>query len=106
MVWADCFHPFEDPRSVGKTRPMILVRREGGHWMAMGLTTKPKYRNGAPRTPIPDPPALGLNRRGFLWGHRLTRISVLDVRAHIGWATEQVQELIERQTHPPAKKAA
>jgi hypothetical protein len=105
VVWANCFHPFEDPRSAGKPRPMILVRREGGQWMAMGLTTKRTYRLGRPRTPIPDPAALGLTAQVFLWGHRLTRICVLDVRAHIGWATEEVQELIERQIALPTKTA-
>jgi hypothetical protein len=84
---------------------MILLHRESGHWMAMGLTTNPKYRNGQPRTPIPDPAALGLTPQGFLWG-RLTRISVLDVRAHFGWVTGEVLELIERQIHFPTRKAA
>jgi hypothetical protein len=85
---------------------MILWRREGGHWWAMGLTTKPAYRDGRPRTPIPDPAALGLSGPGYLWGCRLTRISVIDVRAHIGWATREVQELVDRQISLPAKKAA
>ena len=85
---------------------MILVYRESGHWMGMGLTTKPNYRDGQPRTPIPDPAALGLTGQGFLWGRRLTRISVLDLRAHIGWSTEEVQELVKRQVHLPAKEVA
>jgi hypothetical protein len=49
---------------------------------------------------------LGLACQGFLWGCRLTRISVIDVRAHIGWATREVQDLVDRQISLPAKKAA
>jgi hypothetical protein len=87
---------------------MILVRREDGYSMAMGLTTKPVTGTASPArwSPVPDPAALGLTGQGFLWGHRLTRISVLDVRAHIGGATEEVQELIECQIHLPTKKAS
>lgn len=32
------------------------------------------------------PTAVGLNGAGYLWGERLTRISVLDFRQHLGWA--------------------
>lgn len=96
VVTARCFNRLENASSVGKVRPMILVRREGSHWWAMGLTRKASYRDGRSRTPIPDPAPLGLTGHGFLWG-RLTRISVLDVDAHVGWATDEVWELIERQ---------
>ena len=96
VVLANCLHPFEDPRSTGKIRPMILDHRAGSQWMAMGLTTNPAYRNGQPRTPIPNPAALGLTGPGYLWGPRLTRISGLDLYYHLGWATEEVLALIER----------
>jgi hypothetical protein len=96
VVLANCMHPFEDPRSTGKVRPMILDHRDGGQWMAMGLTTNPAYRTGQPRMPIPNPAALGLIGQGYFWGPRLTRISALDLYFHIGWATEEVLKLIER----------
>ena len=95
VVLANCLHPFEDPSSTGKVRPMILDHRAGSQWMAMGLTTKPAYRNGQPRTPIPNPAALGLTGPGYLWGPRLTRISALDLYYHLGWATEEVLALIK-----------
>lgn len=90
-------HPFEDPQSLGKLRPMILLGcRDGCQWKTMGLTTNPTYLDGRPRTPIPNPAELGLTGQGFLWGSRLTRISVLDLYAHIGWASKEVLELIDR----------
>jgi hypothetical protein len=95
VVLANFMHPFEDPWSAGKVRPGILMDQIGGQWMAMGLTTKPAYRNGQPRTPIPNPAAVGLTGPGYLWGPRLTRISALDLYYHLGWATDEVLALIK-----------
>jgi hypothetical protein len=106
VVLARCFNPHENPRSRGKVRPMVLWRREGGHWLAMGLTRKSSYdTTGQPRTPIPDPAALGLDGQGFLWSNRLTRISVIDVLCHLGWATDDMMELIDRQIGPSEEAA-
>jgi hypothetical protein len=71
----------------------------------MGLTRKSNYLGGRARTPIPDPAALGLDGQGFLWGNRLTPISVIDVLCHLGWATGEVMEVIERQIGPTEEAA-
>lgn len=84
VVLAAVRNPFENPNSKGKYRPFVLVRRRGGHWCGMGLTTKPRYANGVPRVAIPDPLAVGLQRQGFLWGDRLTNVCVLDLRNVLG----------------------
>lgn len=83
VVLAAVHNPIENPHSKGKLRPFVLVRRSGGHWVGMGLTTKPTYANGDPRVAIPDPTGVGLHRPGFLWGDRLTKVCVLDLRAII-----------------------
>jgi hypothetical protein len=94
VVWANCGHPLEDGISTGKWRPMVLVRRSGGHWVAVGLTTNPRFMDGQARTPIPNPRWAGLSGPGYIWGENLTRISVLDIGDHIGWAHPQLIEAI------------
>jgi len=84
IVVAAVLNPIENPNSRGKSRPFVLVRRDGGHWAGMGLTTNPCYASGAPRVAIPSPAAVGLLRPGFLWGDRLTNVSVLDIGPVIG----------------------
>lgn len=69
----------------GKARPVVLVRRENGYWQCMLLTTNATYRDGTPRIPVPDCRAVGLSGPGYLWGNRLRRVSVLDLRLHVGW---------------------
>jgi hypothetical protein len=86
VVIAEVSNPLENPACTGKPRPVVLVRRERGHWLVMGLTSKATYRDGVPRVPVPNARAVGLHGPGYLWGSRLTRISVLDLRIHIGWA--------------------
>lgn len=49
------------------------------------MTTRATYQDGHPRTRIPVPGAVGLRRPGYLWGDRLTGISVMDVDGHVGW---------------------
>ena len=94
IVLADCRNSLEDRNSTGKLRPMVVIRREEGHVRAVGLTTNPAFRNGVPRVAIPNPQAVGLYKPGFLWGDRVTRVHVLDVEKHIGWADEALVDAI------------
>jgi hypothetical protein len=96
IVWANCGHPLEDNSSAGKWRPMVLVRRTDAHWAAVGLTTNPRFGDGSGRPPVPNPRWAGLRGAGYLWGENLTRISILDIGDHIGWAHPQLIELIEQ----------
>lgn len=84
IVVAGVRNPIENRNSKGKNRPFVLVRRVDGHWCGMGLTTSSHYANGAARVAIPDPAAAGLRGPGFLWGDRLTNVSVLDIHVVIG----------------------
>ncbi len=90
LVWATIVNGLENPSATGKTRPVVLVEPRGSQWRVMGLTTNPRYRNGAPRMAIPDPGAVGLKRQGWLWGNRLCWTSTLDVGDHIGWVDEDL----------------
>jgi hypothetical protein len=74
---------------------MVLVRRSGSHWAAVGLTTNPKFEDGPTRPAIPNPRWAGLPGPGYLWGENLTRISVLDIGDHIGWSHPQLVDLIQ-----------
>jgi hypothetical protein len=94
VVTAAVGNPLENPSCMGKARPVVLVRREGALWHVMGLTTKSHYANGSPRTAVPNPAAVGLHSRGYLWGERLTRVSVLDIDGHIGWVDRELADLI------------
>jgi hypothetical protein len=96
VVWVNCRNPLEDPGSEGKWRPMVLVRRVGCNWMAAGLTSQARHADGAPRVAVVQPRWAGL-RQGpsYLWGENLTRISILDVGTHIGWAHPELARQIE-----------
>ena len=99
VVWVRCGNPLEDVNSEGKWRPMVLVRRVGGNWVAVGLTSQSRYADGTARVPVVEPRWAGL-RQGpsYLWGQDLTRIAVLDVGNHIGWAhpglVMQIEEVV------------
>lgn len=57
----------------GKLRPVVLadpVRCEPGVWRAWGLTSKPTYADGLPRTPAAGLRSVGLDD-GHVWGPRL-----------------------------------
>jgi hypothetical protein len=56
----------------------------------MGLTIKTRYASGRPRTPVPNPLSVGLAECGYLWGDRLTGISVMDVDRHLGWVDAEL----------------
>lgn len=102
VVTASVRNPLENPASRGKDRPVVLVQRDGGQWMVMGLTTKATYADGSPRTPVPHPTAVGLNGPGYLWGEHLTRISVLDLRRHLGWVDAALAAtlILQARLHP------
>jgi hypothetical protein len=96
VVWVKCGHPLEDPDSIGKWRPMVLVRRVGCHWMAAGLTSQAHFADGTPRVAVIQPRWAGLRRgESYLWGENLTRVATLDVGDHIGWAHPELVRQIE-----------
>lgn len=99
VVTALVSNPLENSASRGKLRPVILVRRDGSRWHVMGLTTKPIYRSGAPRQPVPNPLCVGLNRPGYLWANRLTGVSVLDIEGHLGWVDLALATAVITQAH-------
>lgn len=84
----------ENPGASGKRRPAVLIRRDCGHWVVMGLTTNPSYRNATPRTAVPDPRSVGLRGAGWLWGNRLANVSVLDIDHHLGHVDAALAEAI------------
>lgn len=106
IVTAAVGNPLENPSCTGKARPVVLVRREGARWHVMGLTTKAHYANGSPRAAVPNPAAVGLHSRGYLWGERLTGVSALDVDAHIGWVDRELADLIVAQASLSPSDAA
>jgi hypothetical protein len=89
----------ERPGARGKWRPAVLIRRDGGSWAVMGLTTSSRYRDGNPRTPIPNPAAVGLRGPGYIWGCRTARISVLDLGRQIGWVDLEFAEEVVSMAH-------
>ncbi|MGI8632122.1 MAG: hypothetical protein ACR2NA_06175 [Solirubrobacterales bacterium] len=94
VVLVDLLNALENQRATGKLRPAVLIRRDGGHWLVAGLTTNPRYSDGSPRVPVPDPAAIGLHREGWLWGPRPARIATLDVHTTIGRVDEVMAEAI------------
>ncbi|MDP8928615.1 MAG: hypothetical protein M3O70_08600 [Actinomycetota bacterium] len=106
VVIARVANPLENPHCRGEHRPVVLVRRDGGHWMVMGLTTSPLYGDNTPRTPVPHPYEIGLNGPGYLWSSRLTRVSVLDIGSHIGWVDPALAATIIAQARLMPEDAA
>lgn len=94
VVIADVYNPFENPNSTGKGRPCIVVERQGGQVLIVGLTSKRTFRNGGARIAVPDPSALGLHGPGHLWSDRWYRVSAIDVGEVIGWVTPEAAELV------------
>jgi hypothetical protein len=106
VVLANLINGIENRRSVGKTRPVILIDEVNGHWNALGLTTKSHYLDGTTRVAIPTPVEIGLNGPGFFWGTRLTRISKIDVLQHLGQINAETTRAITRHTHLSLKQVA
>lgn len=96
VCWIRCRNPLEDENSIGKWRPMVLVRRVGASWMAVGLTSQSRYADGTARVAVIQPRWAGL-RAGpsFLWGENLTRVDAFDVGDRIGWAHRELVGQIE-----------
>ena len=97
VVMAKVRNPVEDPGSTGKWRPFVLVRRQGGTWAGIGLTTKSHYHDGNPRRAVPQPRWVGLRGPGYLWGENLVKVSAIDIGEHIGWVHPELVDLIEEQ---------
>jgi hypothetical protein len=96
LFWVNIINPLEDEKSTGKLRPAVLVSRSAEDWRVMGLTTRSKYESGEDRRPIPNHVAVGLSGPGFIWGHRLTRITADSVKTFIGYANYRlVEEVID-----------
>jgi hypothetical protein len=106
VVLARVSNPLENARAEGKVRPVVLIRRDGCRWWVMGLTTLQRYASGQPRTPVPNPLSVGLARRGYLWGDRLTGISVMDVDRHLGWVDAALAAAVIVQARLGAHDAA
>jgi hypothetical protein len=94
LYWSVVFNINENPDSEGKKRPAVLVSTTGSHWRVMGLTTKTHYLDNVARQLIPDPKAVGLKSKGFLWGHKLTSITSGSIHEFIGYADEKLVEEI------------
>ncbi len=94
LVWARILNSLENRASEGKGRPVVLIRRVGGKWLAMGLTTNRRYRDGAPRVAIPNHEKVGLADPGFLWADHLTPVAVIDLGNHIGWIDHDLAETV------------
>jgi len=107
LVYASCLNSLEYRASRGKSRPMVILRRDGGQVRAVGLTTLSKFRDGTPRLPIPNPAAQGLRGPGYLWGERVTWIAVIDIENHLGWADLALVATIENYMRlTPSDRAA
>ncbi len=106
VVVARVGNPLENPASSGKVRPVVLVRRDGCRWLVMRLTTKPHYRSGGERRPIPNPFRVGLNGPGYLWTDHLTAVCVLDVERHLGWVDMELAATVINHAGLPASDAS
>lgn len=96
VVLAKVMNPLENANNTGKFRPVVLIQRVGGHWRVMGLTTNDAFADGRKRTPVPNWQAVGLHGPGYLWGDRLTNVSVLDVGRRVGEADLELAVTIVR----------
>ncbi|NDA80504.1 MAG: hypothetical protein EBX92_05150 [Actinobacteria bacterium] len=84
--WCSVRNPLENSLSVGKWRPALLVSEESVKWRVMGFTTKSHHENGRPRVEIPNYRSIGLDKTGYLWGNKLTRVDTTDIGDPIGEA--------------------
>lgn len=84
--WCNVRNPREDREAVGKWRPSLLISEELTKWRIMGFTTKSVYESGHARVEIPNYRSIGLDKTGYLWGHKLTRIDTTDIGDLIGEA--------------------
>ena len=94
VVIINLLNALENRATKGKKRPAVLIRREGGHWATMGLTTNPRYTDGSSRVAIPHPSDVGLRGPGWLWGERLANVSTLDIGPRIGQVDQEMADAI------------
>lgn len=85
LVWASIVNGIENPHARGKLKPIILIEPDGWAWKSIGLTTRPRHRDGKPRTAIPNARAVGPQQPGWLWSGNLCTTSGIDIGDHIGW---------------------
>lgn len=93
IVTAKVLNPIESRGSIGKARPVVLLRRMGACWLVMGLTTLPSFANGAPRVAVPNPAACGLTTQGYLWGMP-TKVCALDIGHHLGFSDPALRSIL------------
>lgn len=85
----------EDPTSDRKPRPAIVLRNGECQHLVAGLTTQPIYKtSGGKRSEVPNPPACGLGKPGYLWSHRPTMLSRIDALKHLGWIDHETVKVI------------
>lgn len=106
VVIINLLNALENRMATSKYRPAVLIRRDAGHWVTMGLTTNRHYRDRTARTQVPDPAAIGLRGPGWLWGHRLANISAIDVHDRIGRVDGAMAEAIIELAHLDTLDAA
>jgi len=84
-----------------KLRPVILVSVGDCQHKIAGLTTQPHYKiEGTARPELTLSPVMGLNgRRSYLWSHRVSFISRLDLRRHLGWIDCGIVSLLAEHMH-------
>jgi hypothetical protein len=85
IVWASIVNGIENPLARGKARPVILIEPSGWAWKTIGLTTRPRHRDGTSRVAIPSARGVGLKHPGWLWSGKLCFTSGIDIQDHIGW---------------------
>src|SRR3954468_17994600 len=90
LVWASIVNGIENPLARGKSRPVILIRPDGWAWQTIGLTTRPRHRDGKSRCAIPDARAVGLKQPGWLWSGSLGPPAGIDIGDHIGWLDQSL----------------
>ena len=106
VVIINLWNALENQSGAGKCRPAVLIRRDGGHWVTMGLTTNPQYFNRTPRVQVPNPVAIGLRGPGWLWSDRLASVSAIDVHNRIGQVDCSMAEAIIKLANLDGRDAA
>jgi len=85
----------EDPAAERKPRPAIVLSSGDCQHLIVGLTTQPKHKTtGMQRPAFPNPTACGLDRSGYLWSPRPTRLSRLDALKHLGWIDHETVKVM------------
>jgi hypothetical protein len=102
LVVARIRHPSRpDGGDEGKFRPGVLIDRLFNHeWRVMGLTTNSAYENGEPRLVVPQQANETIGPgKSWLWGPNPPSIRPQDIVEHIGWANNDLIDLIAKLMH-------